>query len=74
MTLGARVRGLREKRGLKQTDLAAKVGVRPHTLWRIEAGQVANPRARVLEGLARELKVTVDFLLTGTSQPRRASA
>lgn len=74
MTLGARVRQLRGKRGLKQIELAAKVGIRPHTLWRIEAGQVANPRTRVLQGLARELGVTVDFLLTGSSQPRRASA
>jgi DNA-binding XRE family transcriptional regulator len=71
-TVGSRVRKLREDLGLKQKDLADAVGVAPHTLWRIEAGQHANPRARVLQGLARELRVSVDFLL-GTSTPIRAA-
>ena len=71
-SVGSRVRKLREDLGLKQKDLADAVGVAPHTLWRIEAGQHANPRARVLQGLARELRTTVDFLL-GTSSPIRAA-
>lgn len=65
MSLGARIRGLREAKGLRQVDLAEKVGLKGQGLYRIEVGDVENPRLEVLASLARELGVTTDFLITG---------
>lgn len=69
--LGERLRAARKDRGLGQAELADRVGVRPLTLWRYEAGKVARPQAELLLRLATELGVSVEFLLTGEE---RASA
>lgn len=62
--LGARIRGRREKQGLKQADLAAAVRVSPQAVSKWERGENA-PDISVLAPLARLLDVSVEWLLTG---------
>ena len=60
--LGMTVKRLRLKRGLTQEALAKKVNVHRIYLAQIE-GQAKTPSLRVLERLARALKVKVSELL-----------
>lgn len=39
--VGKRIRDARERRGLKQTELAEAIDVRAHTMWRYEAGRLS---------------------------------
>jgi len=47
---------------LSQPELAAKVGISPRTIARLEAAQVADPSINHVRDLARALGVTVDLL------------
>jgi len=60
--IAANLRTLRKVRGLSQPELAAKVGISPRTIARLEAGQVADPSINHVRDLARVLGVTVDLL------------
>lgn len=62
--LGNRVRQLRERRGLRQEDLALATGITRKQLSLIENGE-AMPRASTLDQLARALGLTVEELLRG---------
>ena len=62
MTLGQRLKQLREMAGLSQNALAKKSGVRRPTISEVEAG---NQKGLTLENgrrLARALGVTLDLL------------
>lgn len=56
-----RIRTVRRKRGLTQTDLAGRLAVTPTTVSRWERGE-ARPRARYLAQLAGVLDVPRDTL------------
>src|SRR5688500_8986490 len=56
------LRTLRKVRGLSQPELAARVGISPRTLARLEAGEVADPSINHVRALSRALGVTVDLL------------
>jgi transcriptional regulator with XRE-family HTH domain len=60
--IAANLRTLRKVRGLSQPELAAKVGISPRTIARLEAAQVADPSINHVRDLARALGVTVDLL------------
>ncbi len=60
----ARLKRLREKRGLSQAELAEMIGVHKSHLLRYEHGQ-ASPTAERIVALARVLRVTADALLRG---------
>lgn len=60
--IAANLRTLRKVRGLSQPELAAKVGISPRTIARLEAAQVADPSINHVRDLARVLGVTVDLL------------
>lgn len=60
----ARLTQARALRGLSKTDLAAEVGVSAAAVGQYEAG-VNSPRPDVLERLARELAVRVEFFNFG---------
>ena len=62
--LGPRIAALRREAGLSQAELAARLGVSPSAMGMYEQGR-REPAAELLVALARELKVTTDFLLTG---------
>ena len=68
--LGARIAALRRESGWSQAELAARLRVSPSAMGMYEQGR-REPPVEVLVSLARELGVTVDFLLTGqpASQP-----
>jgi DNA-binding XRE family transcriptional regulator len=51
---GSALRAFREGLGLKQTQLAVAAGIRPHTLWRHEAGHY-RPNVVTMEKLANAM-------------------
>lgn len=59
----ANIKELREKANLTQQELAERLGVTQGAVSQWEAG-IVFPRATMLPKLARELKTTVDKLLT----------
>ncbi len=61
---GARLKALREKRGLSQAELAAMTGVFKGQLLRYEHGR-SSPTAEKIVALARVLRVSTDALLRG---------
>lgn len=63
-TLGTRIATLRREKGLKQDELAERLGVSSQAVSKWE-NDVSCPDISLLPALARELGVTVDMLLTG---------
>jgi DNA-binding Xre family transcriptional regulator len=61
--LGARLLAARRRQGLKQKELAAKVGIHPVTLSRIEHGTMSGVTLQVIATLADVLGISVDHLL-----------
>lgn len=53
----------RLERGLSQAQLARAVGLTRTTYWRLEAGQVANPKLRMLVNLAIALDCELEDLI-----------
>lgn len=56
--LGERIIELRKDKGLKQIELAVKLGIEDSALRRIESGRT-NPTTKTLLSVARELDVTI---------------
>lgn len=67
--IAANLRTLRKVRGWSQPELAAKVGISPRTIARLEASQVADPSINHVRQLARVLGVTVDMLSESMLEP-----
>lgn len=67
--IAANLRTLRKVRGLSQPELAAKVGISPRTVARLEAAQVADPSINHVRELAHALGVTVDLLSESALEP-----
>ena len=63
-TLGTRIAELRREKGLKQDELAEKLGVSPQAVSKWE-NDISCPDIMLLPKLAKELGVTTDMLLTG---------
>jgi class 3 adenylate cyclase len=61
--LGGKIRAQREKRGLKQQDIANALGISPQAVSKWERGENA-PDIGVLKPLARLLGVSADYLLS----------
>lgn len=62
--LESRLKLLREKKDLKQKDVAAQLNIEPSTLSRYETGERTSDPT-VLVKLADFYEVTTDYLLTG---------
>lgn len=62
MHIGEKIKKIREKRGLTQTELARRCGVPHATIWNIENGK-RNPGFKVLPKIAEVLNVSIDELL-----------
>jgi HTH-type transcriptional regulator / antitoxin HipB len=73
--LGERVRGLREARGLSQSELARRIGSTQPAVARLEAGGVA-PKVETLERIAAALglQLIVEFVGPPSGQRRRGRA
>ena len=67
--IATNLRTLRKVRSLSQPELAAKVGISPRTVARLEAGQVADPSINHVRSLAAALGVTVDLLTESELAP-----
>ncbi len=67
--LGGRIRAQREKRGLKQQDLASALGISPQAVSKWERGENA-PDIALLAPLGRLLGVSTDWLLAAHAQNR----
>ncbi|MEE2889928.1 MAG: helix-turn-helix domain-containing protein [Planctomycetota bacterium] len=66
METGRKIMNLRKDRGVAQKSLAQMTSVTPSALSRIEAG-IHQPRGTVALRIARELGVTVDYILDETA-------
>ena len=65
MSLGLRIKDLRENMGLNQTALARKAGVSQATVSDYESGEVKHFRASTLMKLAAALDTTPEYLMSG---------
>lgn len=63
--LGARISDLRGRLGWSQAKLARRLNISPSTVGMYEQGR-REPSADMLLSLARELGVSVEYLLTGS--------
>jgi transcriptional regulator with XRE-family HTH domain len=70
---GRRVRALREKRGLKQYELAIYAKVNQGYLSEIERDKTGSVGSQILVGLAAALETNVDYLLGTSDDPRPPS-
>jgi transcriptional regulator with XRE-family HTH domain len=64
-TLGQRVRFARHARGWSLGQLAARCGLHPQVLGRIERGLTRAPRMTTISTLARALNIEPSWLLSG---------
>lgn len=62
MSLGDRIREMREDQGLNQSELAERVGTSQSTISQLEKGK-RNPSYRTLQNVADALAVSVSYLL-----------
>ena len=60
--LGSQIAEIRQKAGLSQAELAARIHVSPSTIGMYEQGR-REPSMRTLVSIARELNVSTDYLL-----------
>jgi transcriptional regulator with XRE-family HTH domain len=73
MTIGRRLRALREARHLTQEEVRKRTGMlRPH-ISRLENGHTV-PSVRTLERMARALEVPINKILLGVEQPSPTSS
>ena len=66
MPLGIRIRKARESAHISQAELARRIGISKTAMHAIEGGHT-DPRASRIVAIARELGVSTDALLLGTS-------
>ena len=66
-TLGKRIGALRREKGLKQDELAEKLGISPQAVSKWETDQTC-PDISLLPTLAKILGVSVDELLSGNQE------
>ena len=70
MKIGDRIRNLRIKSDLSQTELAEKIEVSKQTLYKYEKNIITNVPSVKVEALAEALKTTPAYLMGWTDDPR----
>lgn len=68
MTIGERIKELRNKIGYTQTDLADRIGVSKQTLYKYENGIITNIPSDKIELLAKQLNTTPAALMGWTNE------
>lgn len=66
--LAEKIKVKRHELGLSQADLARKSGLAQATISRLESGEVTQLKSDKLAGLARALRVSVDFLVSNAER------
>lgn len=61
--IGAKIRKLREEKGLSQEKLVAKGDLSRYTLYLIETGKTDNPSIKILNKIAIALGTTIEELV-----------
>lgn len=64
---------LRVLAGLTQAAAAAKLGISPQHLQRLEAGH-HDPRAALITSMAKAYRVTIEVVMRAVESARRAAA
>jgi len=64
MTIGARIKALRQKKGWSQRELARLAGVRHATLVELETGMRTETRTDIVRRLAKTLSVAATHILS----------
>jgi transcriptional regulator with XRE-family HTH domain len=72
MTFGERLKSLRKERKLSQQELSDRIGINRATYARYETND-NQPDFDTLRKLAEFFEVTVDYLLTGRTDPNQES-
>ena len=68
--IGARIMARRKALGMKRPELAERLGVKPNTLYRYEIGSIGI-RDSMKSRIAKELGVSLAYLVSGTAEERR---
>ena len=72
-TPGERVKQCRIELGMSQTKLASLVGITKAAVGRLEAGKSGSPTPENLFSYAKALKVSPEWLITGTDDNKKAN-
>lgn len=72
MSIGEKIKSLRQEKRFKQEDLAKKIGISRLMLGKYERGQ-ATPSADTLQKLAQILNVSTDYLLSADEKEETLS-
>lgn len=68
------LRGMRERAGWTQQELADKADIRQTSVSALESGQVLNPTMRILENLARAFNCPVDDVIAAVRETGQSIA
>jgi len=68
MSLGKRIKALRDEKQMSQTALARKAGVSQPVISDYENDYVTQHRMHILLKVARALETTPDYLITGRGE------
>ena len=68
MTLGARIKQMRENLGMNQKQLAKASNIYQVAISRIESGEAKELKSEVLKRIAKALGVTMDYLVGKTDK------
>ena len=63
MTIGRRIKELREKHGMSQVDLADKISVSKQTLYKYENGIITNIPSDKIESIAKVLRTSPSYIM-----------
>lgn len=69
VSIGSRVKAARLAKGLKQGELAAKIGIKQASLSEIEHGHTRQPAGDTLLKIAKVLETSPNWLQTGHGSP-----
>jgi len=69
MSIGKRIRSLRLTKGMKQGELAGRIGIKQASLSEIEHGHTAQPAGDTLLKLAVALDTNPHWIQTGRGSP-----
>lgn len=64
--IGPRVKAARERLGWSREELAFRSGLSWSAIAQVESGRRTNVRPRTLEALSRPLRVSIDYLVSGS--------
>lgn len=76
MTLGQRIKSIRQSQGITQSDVENTSGLKREYLSKIENDELDNPTKRTLEKIAKAINTTAGSLIDGdfTNEERQSKS